>query len=138
MNATSLTPKTAGQLEKVGRDRASKIRDIYKLKPEFSCQGPVGEFIDCYLLCEVMAKKLQKYYRRDLDKAEINDVQIQVLEAALKHFGVCFSFTEMKDIFSGGKGERGSKSARQLRNGYLHTLSEEDRKEILNRAPGLN
>jgi len=126
--------KTEKQAEYIRKNRNSEIASVSKLNPNFSCQGVVGEFIDLYLQCEVMAKKLQSYYRSDTGKPGKNELQIQALTASLKHFSINYAPLDLSILFKGGGGTRGKKSARQLRNGYLHNLSPEDGKEIIMNA----
>jgi len=78
----------------------------------------------------VFARKLQKYYRTDTKKSGKDELQVNTLKAALKHFNIDIPENDITDLFSGGPGKRGSKSARQLRNGYLHALTSEDKIEI--------
>lgn len=126
--------KSEKQLEHIRNARNSEIASVSNMNPMFSCQGVVGEFIDIYLQCEVMSRKLQSYYRSDTDKTGNNDLQIQVLEASLKHFSMDYKSIDINILFKGGVGARGNKSARQLRNGYLHSLSAEDKNEIIENA----
>ena len=78
------------------------------------------------------------FYHEDTKKSGSCDIQVQKLGAAIKYFKVGFSEPDTKVLFRGGEGLRGSKSARQLRNGYVHGLSAEDRIEIERKAPRLN
>ncbi len=114
--------------------RNKELKAVYMLDPGFSCEGLVGEFFGLYFRSEVYAKKLQHYYRVDTSKSGKDELNIKTLKAALKHFKLIMSETDLKCLFRGGTGKRGSKSARQLRNGYLHDLSPEDRKEIMLKA----
>lgn len=57
---------------------------------------------------------------------------------ALKHFGITCEERNIKPAFSGDqKAKRGMKSARVLRNSYLHSLSKPDRSEIESRKDEL-
>lgn len=114
--------------------RNRELRAVKALDPGFSCQGIVGEFIGVYIQSEVFAKKLQAYYRTDSNKTGKDELQITTLKAALNHFNVLVPETDISKLFKGGAGKRGSKSARQLRNSYLHALSIEDKKEIESKA----
>lgn len=98
--------------------------------PGFSCQGVVGEFVSVYLRAELLALKLQHYYQTDMQNKQTS-LNITALRRAIKHFNLHFSEEKILLIFRGGKGKRGNKSAKQLRNGYLHRLSEADKKEIV-------
>lgn len=126
--------KSKKQQDALAAQRNRELRAVQALDPGFSCQGIVGEFIGVYIQSEVFAKKLQAYYRTDCNKRGKDELQINTLKAALKHFNVLVLETDISDLFSGGYGKRGSKSARQLRNGYLHALSIEDKNEIESKA----
>lgn len=55
-----------------------------------------------------------------------------------KHFGISYCESKVKIVFhSDKKAKRGSKPARVLRNGYLHTLSGAVREEIESRTSEL-
>jgi hypothetical protein len=114
--------------------RLKALGGVALLDPKFHCAGVVGEFISLYLQTEVMAKKIQNYYRTDKNKADLDKIQIQVLKASLKHFSLPFNDSDVSLIFKGGEGLVGKKSARQLRNGYLHSLSPSDKNEIIHKA----
>jgi hypothetical protein len=96
----------------------------------FSCQGVVGQFIELYLQCDVFATKIQHFYQTDkgLKKRSLNTLS---LSKALDHFNLHFDQSFVIRLFQGGSGKRGGKSAKQLRNGYLHELSEADKNEII-------
>lgn len=126
--------KTAKQLDALRKARNKELKAVQALNPGFSCQGLVGEFIGVYIQSEVVAKKLQQYYRTDTNKSGKDELRVNTLKAALKHFKLPFSESDVSSIFEGGPGRRGSKSARQLRNGYLHTLLLGDKKEIMSKA----
>ena len=126
--------KTEKQINAIRDSRNKELKAVQALDPGFSCQGLVGKFIGIYIQSEVFAKKLQHYYRTDTNKSGKDELKINVLKAALKHFNLSFPENDIEILFKGGAGKRGSKSARQLRNGYLHTLSPDDKKEILSKA----
>jgi len=106
-----------------------ELKEIPALEPGFKEQGEVGVFIDLWVVCEVLSKKYIMYHKQ-LSELPINWTYPQLI-AALNSFSVSFDDKYMKPAFkSGNKGKRGSKSARQLRNGYIHTLSANDREEI--------
>lgn len=100
--------------------------------PGFSCQGKVGNFISLYLMCDLFATKIQHYYQTDKQYKKTT-LNTNSLKKALSHFGIHFDDNKLLILFTGGGGKRGKKSARQLRNGYLHQLSEADKLEIINK-----
>jgi len=79
---------------------------------------------------------LQQYYQTDkgYKKTKLNTA---TLTDAIQHFGMYFSGDAVLMLFQGGEGKRGKKSAKQLRNGYLHQLSEADKNEIIDKDPSL-
>lgn len=97
--------------------------------PGFSCQGNVGEFIGYYLRCEVFSTKLQHFYQTDRQNKQ-TALNTKFLNEALIHFNLHFNNNTLIHLFQGGSGKRGKKSARQLRNGYLHKLAKSDKEEI--------
>ncbi len=114
-----------------------ELLNIAKLEPGFKCQGKVGLFLDNWLICEVLANRLIMYHKPG--KEPLIQWQYTQVISALKNFGIVYDDQKVEPVFKGGrKGKRGNKSARQLRNGYLHLLSENDKSEIESRSKELN
>ena len=120
------------QKSALNQRRNTGLDDAASKDPGFSCQGKVGEFISLYLRCELFATKLQHYYQTDRQYKK-GSLNTDMLSKALEHFGIPLDKDKLLSIFKGGEGKRGSKSARQLRNGYLHQLSEPDKLEIIDK-----
>ena len=97
--------------------RNKQFKKISNLNPK--CEGLVSEFIGTYIKAEIFAKKIQEYYKKEKKEKKINKIDIRILRNALQHFNV--SITNIDKLFR-SKGKDG-KSARELRNGYLHSLS---------------
>lgn len=116
----------------LNKRRNSGLEDAASKDPGFSCQGKVGEFIGLYLRCELFATRIQHYYQADKQykKGKLNT---EMLSKALEYFAISFAQDKLHAVFKGGEGKRGKKSARQLRNGYLHQLSDPDKLEILDK-----
>lgn len=109
-----------------------ELKEITNHAPGFNKQGKVGSFFDLWLVCEVLAKKYIMYHKQDTE-LPVNWSYTQ-LTAALKNFSVPYVDVNVEPTFkSGHKGKRGSKTARQLRNSFIHSLSVNDRKEIESR-----
>jgi hypothetical protein len=113
--------------------RRSILVEIAGRKAGFSCQGEIGEFIDNYLVAESLLRRLISYYASDTGRKPSENLQTIQIEAALNHFKVSVNQADVIDSFQGGPGKRGFKSARQLRNGYLHDLNPDDRAELLSK-----
>jgi hypothetical protein len=113
------------------------LSEISQRTPGFCCQGKLGMFLDCYFVAEVLARKNISFYQDDIGKTHSKNWSISQLNATISHFGLVFSKNDIRTLFLGGEGLRGIKTARQLRNGYLHSLSFEDRSEIESNASAL-
>jgi len=122
------------QLKTLRRNKS--LQEITQRDPGFGCEGKVGKFITAYLCAEDFATRLIEFYRADR-RLKGKGLQVDVLVSAAKHFRISVNDSTLYELFRGGEGRRGVKSARQLRNGYLHTLSHEDRREILSSAENL-
>jgi len=115
------------------RRRNESLSGAEEKDPGFSCQGLVGEFIGCYLRCDLFVTRLQNYYQTDKQYKKTG-LNTKTLNEAFNHFGLHFSEEKVLILFQGGTGKRGRKSAKQLRNGYLHQLSKADKDEILTKC----
>ncbi|WP_445397938.1 hypothetical protein [Zobellella sp. An-6] len=118
------------------KQQLKALADIANCSPGFKAQGVLGDFLDLWLVCEVLAKKLITYHKN------LSDIPFRwsytQLEASFKHLGISYCESKVKTMFhSDKKAKRGSKPARVLKNGYLHTLSDADREEIESRASEL-
>jgi len=108
-----------------------EIKRIGQSFPGLSCQGSVGVFLDHWLICEALAKRLIMYHKT------LNDLPhhwtYEQVSAAIKHFGININPDLNEKIFKGGRGRRGENTPRQIRNSYLHSLSPAEVQEIESR-----
>jgi hypothetical protein len=114
----------------LSQKRKALLIDIARNQPGLSCQGVLGLFLERYFASEAIALKIQSYYQTDTGKSNLDKIQITQLNAALAYFSIEFQSIDIKTVFHGGPGKQGVKSARQLRNGYVHSLNSADRVEI--------
>ncbi|MDO6840359.1 hypothetical protein Q4602_12815 [Paraglaciecola chathamensis] len=126
--------KSVKQKVALVNQRNKELEGVKGLDPNFYCEGDVGKFISLYLQSEVFAKKLQRYFRTDENIKGKDELNIAALKAAIKRFRLDFDESHVSELFKGGSGKQNEKSARQLRNGYLHSLSVSDKNEILKKA----
>lgn len=134
-SGTRIAPSIAPPLL-TGR-RCNALLDIVGRTPGLGCQGKLGCFLDRYLVAEALAIRLQSYYQADAGLASTDKVLVNQLLAAQRNFAFIFDDLRTKEIFLGGTGTCGSKTCRQLRNGYVHSLSNADRREIEARSTPL-
>ncbi|EGR3963869.1 MULTISPECIES: hypothetical protein [Vibrio] len=123
------TDKTTKQISALNLRRNQGLSQAESSDPGFGCQGIIGQFVGYYLRCEVFATKLQHFYQTDKGYKQTG-LNTKDFKNALAHFDMHLEDEKVIKIFQGGKGKRGTKSARQLRNGYLHQLSSSDKTEI--------
>lgn len=97
----------------------------------------VTEFLEAFCFFEALVRTIGKYYRARngaLPKSEVHEpLNLDVVDRSFKHFGIALSAQELNLLLSSGSRKRGSKSARNLRNGVVHTWAKEDRTEICDR-----
>ena len=128
--ARTMKKRTIKQQSSITTVRNTSLNDAASRDAGFSCQGLVGEFIGYYLRCELFASRLQNFYCTDKNYKKTG-LNTKTLTNACEHFRTFFPNDIILVLFQGGGGKRDSMSARQLRNGYLHELSESNRAEIL-------
>lgn len=107
------------------------LQHVVDSDPGFKAQGDLGAFLDSWLVCEVLAKKLIMYHK-DADQLP-SKWQYTELTAALKGFGYSYDKNRVKAAFKSGEEKRSNRSARALRNSFIHSLSKKDRLEIEDR-----
>ena len=121
--------QTVKQISALNLRRNQSLSQIERNDPGFTCQGVIGQFVGYYLRCEVFATKLQHFYQKDKGYIRTS-LNTKYFKSALAHFDMQLRQDILIKLFQGGKGKRGMKSAKQLRNGYLHQLSSSDKTEI--------
>jgi len=124
-----MSTRSESQQLALSNRRNKGLDDASTNDPGFYCQGKVGEFIGYYIRCEVLSTKLQHFYQTDKQNKQTG-LNTKFLNEALIHFNLHFDNDTLIRLFQGGSGKRGKKSARQLRNGYLHNLAKSDKDEI--------
>jgi len=119
--------------------RKAELKKITNQSPGFRCQGDLGYFFDLFLVCEATARKLISYYKNEISKSENQIYTITEVKAALSFFSISVMPNDdfVNYIFKSGNGLRGKKTCRQLRNDYIHNLSQIDRNEIESRNKDL-
>lgn len=96
------------------------------------------QFLEKFTLCEICCKAILKEYKKNNKtfSSEKNlKLNMREIPAALKFAGYSIEEEILSIVFSssGNYMKRGSKSAKQLRNGIVHNLSESDIEEVCKR-----
>lgn len=117
-------------MPKLSDKQLTALFNIANIKAGFSCQGKSGQFIDTWIVSETVAKRLISY-RTQKDVGE--KWKWTEVESSVKHFELSMpDHLSTKKIFAGGPGRSIDRTPRQLRNAFLHGISD----EILNEMNG--
>jgi len=112
------------------------LQHVAESDPGFKAQGKLGEFLDSWLVCEVLAKKLIMYSKNASELP--TKWSYPQLTAALNEFGYSYDKNRVSAAFKSDRNaKRGYRPARALRNSFIHTLSGDDRNEIESRSKDL-
>lgn len=109
--------------------RRNRLLTAYRL-PGFSCEGDVGSFIDSYLACEYIINRLAEMFYADVNRIKPAFLSLKDMNEILRHFNLLgrgpnqISYSDLGNLFSGGGGTAGQRSAKQLRNAYLHNIDD--------------
>jgi len=108
------------------------LKALYVRLPCINTANPES-FLLKYVGFESVARKVWNYSRK-IKKKEVGDSHASIpapsLNKALKAFGVQLNELVVERLLSSDMTKRGSKSARNLRNGIVHQWSEPDCNEI--------
>lgn len=117
------------------KQRLRILQEVFTSAHNLTKNPYIVEFLETYIDCETTAHKIVRFYRRDKyarqDASVILDVR-KVVNAA-GYFGLPMDESRLRALFTGGKGIRGKKTPRQIRNGYLHEKSAPDAIELKRR-----
>ena len=114
------------------QQRQALIKVVERV-PGLACQGKLGDFLEKYLVAEAMARKILKFGAGTESGTVHQSLDLRLIQQAARSLSLGTSPEALRALFLGGVGIRGTKSARQLRNGYLHSLNQQDRDEIESR-----
>lgn len=153
---------SASSTDRILPQRAIALKEVFDAKPDLTSESDsdLAVFLSTYLLCEALANKLIEYFETDNQSMNVKPKKIKCLsygaenecskkknqfkpldvgkiKKALIHFSLDFPCNDTDTIFKSGKGKVGERTARQLRNEYMHSLSLSARKEIAERTPEL-
>lgn len=142
--------------------RIVALKALLSAKPNFASDHSLASFLSSYLLCEALANRLVEYYELDVDaeriakkkptlnnrtpetlpakdskKNQFKPLLITSVKKSINHFALHFSNTDLETIFMSSNKTGESRTARQLRNLYLHSLSVSAHDEICSRIQQL-
>ncbi len=97
------------------------------------------EFLSMFVLCEIACKSVIEQYKKAINETvELNSIKLDMrsIPPAFSLFQYEIEKHILSSIFGASK-KRGKKSAKKLRDGIVHNLSEEDIKEVMDRKEEL-
>lgn len=109
--------------------------EYLKMNDKLRCRY---QFLEKFTLCEICCKAILKEYKKN-NKTYSSETNLKLdmreIPAALKYAGYSIDEALLSIIFAGSGNfkKRGSKSAKQLRNGIVHNLCESDIEEVCKR-----
>lgn len=121
----------SASVQKIAKDKFRKAHNLL-----FNQQYIIrNEFIDKFVLCEITCKSvLEYYYKYQGSEKKTTDIKLDMraIPSALKAFEINVDKSILNTIFS-SYNKKGKKSAKVLRNGIIHALSEDDILEVISR-----
>jgi hypothetical protein len=114
---------------------------LTKLPLKHASNDDVKRFLFNFISIEALSRKVWHYYRcrnGKSPKASFARIKTDVIKRAFIHFGMATCVSALESSFSSKLKKRGSRSAVVLRNGIVHSWSEEDRKEVYKRSDVLS
>jgi len=130
------------QQRDIRSDIVQKYNEINTKLNEENVRESRDVFIEKFILCETLYKIVLKKYLVINNKYTSDGamkIQIKQVKAALKKAGYTVDDDLMDRLFSGTGifSQRGSKSARLLRNGIEHEMNVKDLQEVVDRYQNL-
>jgi hypothetical protein len=110
---------------KLSTRRKIAIQDILTSTNRL-CENPsILLFLDQFIDCEIIAKKVIEYFNLDHNKKLDNDTyRVDALYQSLEYFGVEISKIDVNNIFRSYPNSEYPITLRNLRNSYVHSRSE--------------
>lgn len=122
--------------KKLRNDVIKRLKKIESCLSDESKRLAKDQFLEKFMVCETLCKRIQEAYYTSTGKPkEMRDIKLNLtdIKAAMKYAGYVIPDKAMlSDIFSCEK-KRGNKSAKELRNGIVHSLQVEDINEVFDR-----
>ncbi|GEM_PF-819333 len=129
-------------MEKKGnpKRRVHVLEEVFASTYNLTKNPFIVRFLETYIDCETTAHKIVRFYKHDKYQRTDASVILNVrkIVAAARYFHLAIDESRIRALFTGGKGIRGKKTPRQLRNGYLHEKSAPDVKEMQRRLDSLH
>ena len=144
-------------------ERTKALQCVLHAKPSLTTDIALFDFLSTYILCEALASKIIEYWATDLPPKSVRPgklvacsecgaeieravsrnkssgngfktLDVGNLKKALIHFEINLPAESTDSIYKSGKGIVKQRTARQLRNGYAHSLSSSAKEEINERS----
>ncbi len=108
-------------------------------RPQVQLAGPVEQFVLQYVFFEAALRIVLAGYRNraSVKTTKVHSdrvIQKNVVVSSFAHFGILVTQADVDHLLDSKRRNRGSKSARELRNGLIHEWNADDAKEVEARA----
>ncbi len=138
--------------------RIVALKALLSAKPDFASDHLLSSFLSSYLLCEALANRLVEYYELDVgaecmakEKSTLNNrkpeippakdskknqfktLRVPTIRKSINHFALHFASADLNSLFKSSNNPGENRTARQLRNSYIHSLSSNAHDEICSR-----
>ena len=112
-------------------------------QPNLAGHPSVETFLFGYMFVEALLQTIGRYYReRNVGRSPAsggqNKLHIDVVQRSLKFFGIPIQPKRATQLLDSKMIRRGTRSARNLRNGVVHEWSKGDFEEVVKRFKALN
>mgnify|MGYP001668270831 CR=1 FL=1 len=130
------------KIELSKRVASQRIQTALKAEQDEQTTSVRFLFIDRFTLCDLSCKTILEYYKK-AKKQESEDFKLvldmRIIPHAFAWAGIEIERNVLNRIFGGSKSfkNRGTKSAKKLRDGIVHAMNTEDLQEMLKRQDEL-
>lgn len=126
------------------RQQVKQLRLLLPRQPAHAGENTPEGFLLRYVFFEALIKTVGKYYRDGLGRKKTNTaaskevLQLPLVQKWLDHFALKVHPEQTQLLLDSNLKHRGSKSARELRNGLVHQWSANDAREVMSRFKSLD
>jgi len=126
------------------RQQVKQLRLLLARQPVHAGENTPEGFLLRYVFFEATTKTAGKYYRDSLGRKKTSTsvakevLQLPLVQKWLDHFSLNVHPEQIKLILDSNLKHRGSKSARELRNGLVHQWGADDAREVMSRFKSLD
>jgi len=122
------------------KNASSKLEKVKILMDDATKMQKCQEFINKFILCEIACKHIVEAYKKhkkSLKPGEYITLDMRHIPAAMTEYKYAIPKYVLSDVFGSCKNDD-SKSAKKLRDGIMHAMSEDDLNDVIRREEFLH